>query len=83
MGQPARQADDVADPIDSELLVAGSLERVRDYYVEQARRGVANYFILMLPYGEMSDEESRTTLEGFIAEVIPAVREVEATATAA
>jgi alkanesulfonate monooxygenase SsuD/methylene tetrahydromethanopterin reductase-like flavin-dependent oxidoreductase (luciferase family) len=71
------------DPIDSELLVAGSLERVRDYYVEQARRGVANYFILMLPYGEMSSEESRTTLEGFIAEVIPAVREVEATATAA
>jgi hypothetical protein len=37
----------------------------------------------MLPYGEMSSEESRTTLEGFIAEVIPAVREVEAAATAA
>ena len=69
------------DPLDSELIVAGSAERVRDYYVEQARRGIANYFILMLPFGDMSQEETRTTLDGFISEVIPAVREVQ-TATA-
>ena len=33
----------------------------------------------MLPYGEMSGEEILEDLEGFIGEVIPAVREVEAT----
>ena len=65
------------DPIESDLLIAGSVERVRDYYVEQARRGIANYFMLMLPFGDMSDEEASRTLEGFIDEVIPAVREVE------
>jgi alkanesulfonate monooxygenase SsuD/methylene tetrahydromethanopterin reductase-like flavin-dependent oxidoreductase (luciferase family) len=71
------------DPIESELLIAGSVERVRDYYVEQAHRGIANYFMLMLPFGDMTNEESATTLEGFISEIIPAVREVEAAATRA
>lgn len=69
------------DPIDSELVIVGSPERVRDYYVEQARRGTANYFILMLPFGDMTNEEAWKTLDSFIGEVIPAVREVE-TATA-
>ena len=46
------------DPIESELVIAGSVERVRDYYVEQARRGIANYFILMLPFGDMTGEEA-------------------------
>ena len=71
------------DPIDSELIIAGSLERVRDYYVEQARRGIANYFILMLPFGDMTSEEARRTLDGFITEVIPAVREVQTAAARA
>ena len=35
----------------------------------------------MLPFGDMTGEETWRTLEGFIGEVIPAVREVE-TATA-
>jgi alkanesulfonate monooxygenase SsuD/methylene tetrahydromethanopterin reductase-like flavin-dependent oxidoreductase (luciferase family) len=69
------------DPFESQLLVAGSLERIRDYYVEQAQRGIANYFILMLPFGDMTQAEAATTLEGFISEVIPAVREVETAAT--
>jgi alkanesulfonate monooxygenase SsuD/methylene tetrahydromethanopterin reductase-like flavin-dependent oxidoreductase (luciferase family) len=69
------------DPIESELVIVGSPERVRDYYVEQARRGTANYFILMLPFGDMTNQEAWKTLDSFIAEVIPAVREVE-TATA-
>ena len=68
------------DPIDSELIIAGSLERVRDYYVEQARRGIANYFILMLPFGDMTSEEAGRTLDGFIADVVPAVREVQTAA---
>jgi alkanesulfonate monooxygenase SsuD/methylene tetrahydromethanopterin reductase-like flavin-dependent oxidoreductase (luciferase family) len=67
------------DPIESELVIVGSPARVRDYYVEQARRGVANYFILMLPFGDMTNEEAWKTLDSFIADVIPAVREVETT----
>jgi alkanesulfonate monooxygenase SsuD/methylene tetrahydromethanopterin reductase-like flavin-dependent oxidoreductase (luciferase family) len=66
------------DPLESQLLVAGSVERIRDYYVEQAQRGVCNYFMLMLPYGDLTDDETSYTLEAFIAEVIPAVREAEA-----
>ena len=68
------------DPIEAELLVVGDIDRIRDYYVEQTQRGIANYFILMLPFGDMTDEEANTTLEAFISEVIPAVREVEAAA---
>ncbi len=69
------------DPMESELVIVGSPERVRDYYVEQARRGIANYFILMLPFGDMTNDEARKTLDSFIAEVIPAVREVETAIT--
>ena len=72
-----------ADPIESELLITGTVERVRDYYVEQARRGIANYFILMIPFGDMTLEEVTHTLEAFIGEVIPAVREVETLAAQA
>lgn len=78
---PLARAMMLRDPIETELLIAGSVERVRDYYVEHARSGLANYFILMLPFGDMTGEETWRTLEGFIGEVIPAVREVE-TATA-
>jgi alkanesulfonate monooxygenase SsuD/methylene tetrahydromethanopterin reductase-like flavin-dependent oxidoreductase (luciferase family) len=67
------------DPIESELLIAGSAERVRDYFVEHARRGVANYFILMLPFGDMTKNEATLTLDRFISAVIPAVREAERT----
>jgi len=69
-----------ADPIEQELVICGTVEKVRDYFVDHARRGVANYFILMLPYGDMTADEVDTTLDAFIADVIPAVREVETAA---
>ena len=68
------------DPFEKGLIFAGSVERVRDYYVEQALRGVANYFIIMTPIGDMTSEELDYTLDAFSAEVIPAVREVETAA---
>jgi len=71
------------DPFEDELVVAGTVERIRGYYVEQARRGIANYFIVMLPFGDMTDEEATTTLEAFISDVIPAVREAESLRAAA
>ncbi len=72
-----------ADPIEQELVICGTAERVRDYYVEQAQNGIANYFILMLPFGDMTAAEVDRTLETFVDLVIPAVREVETAAARA
>jgi alkanesulfonate monooxygenase SsuD/methylene tetrahydromethanopterin reductase-like flavin-dependent oxidoreductase (luciferase family) len=62
------------DPLEAGLVIAGSVEKVRDFYVEQARLGVANYFVLMLPFADLTHEEAWRTLNGFITDVIPAVR---------
>jgi alkanesulfonate monooxygenase SsuD/methylene tetrahydromethanopterin reductase-like flavin-dependent oxidoreductase (luciferase family) len=66
------------DPLESQGVVAGSPETIRDYYVAQAQRGIANYFMLMTPFGDMTFEEASYTQDAFIADVIPAVRELEA-----
>ena len=54
------------DPVETGLLICGTVETVRNYYVEQARRGLANYFIVMFPFGNMNDEQTERTLEAFI-----------------
>jgi alkanesulfonate monooxygenase SsuD/methylene tetrahydromethanopterin reductase-like flavin-dependent oxidoreductase (luciferase family) len=77
MDNPVAEIQLRRDPFETERVVAGTLDRVRDYYVEQVRRGLANYFVLMLPFGDMTAEETATTLEGFITEVTPAVRKAE------
>jgi alkanesulfonate monooxygenase SsuD/methylene tetrahydromethanopterin reductase-like flavin-dependent oxidoreductase (luciferase family) len=78
LDNPVAKAQLMLDPIETGLLVCGTAETVRNYYVEQARRGLANYFIVMLPFGKMTAEQTERTLEAFISEIIPAVREVEA-----
>jgi alkanesulfonate monooxygenase SsuD/methylene tetrahydromethanopterin reductase-like flavin-dependent oxidoreductase (luciferase family) len=71
------------DPFAAQMVVAGSPETVRDYYVGQAERAIANYFILMTPFGDMTFDEASYTFDALIGEVIPAVRDLEAvTATA-
>ena len=65
------------DPVDAGMVVCGSVERVRDYYLDRARAGFANHFIAMLPFGTMTDEETERTINGFIDVIIPAVRELE------
>lgn len=80
MDNPVAEMQLRRDPIEAGLIIAGTAERVRDYYVETAKRGLANYFMLMFPYGDMTRDEVSYTLEAFIDEVIPAVREVEAVA---
>jgi len=77
MDNPVAEIQLRRDPFEAERVVAGTPDRIRDYYVEQVRRGLANYFVLMLPFGDMTAEETATTLEGFITEVIPAVRKAE------
>ena len=68
------------DPLEAQMVVAGSPETIRDYYVEQAQRGVANYFMLMTPFGDMTYDEASYTIDAVIDAVIPAVREVETAA---
>jgi alkanesulfonate monooxygenase SsuD/methylene tetrahydromethanopterin reductase-like flavin-dependent oxidoreductase (luciferase family) len=65
------------DPVDAAMVVCGSVETVRDYYVDCARAGFANHFIAMLPFGTMTAEETERTIAGFIDVIIPAVRAVE------
>ncbi|MET7571980.1 LLM class flavin-dependent oxidoreductase [Streptomyces sp. NPDC005492] len=75
MDNPVAQAVLDQDPLESGMAVAGTVEQVRDYYVEQARQGHANYFVLMIPFGDMTAEEATHTLDAFAEHVIPAVRE--------
>jgi alkanesulfonate monooxygenase SsuD/methylene tetrahydromethanopterin reductase-like flavin-dependent oxidoreductase (luciferase family) len=77
LDNPLAKAMMARDPLEAEIMVAGSPETVRDYYVEQALHGIVNYFVLMTPFGDMSATEARYTLDAFIEEVIPAVRDVE------
>lgn len=72
----------LGDPIEKGMLVVGSVEKVRDYYVDCARRGTTNYYMLMIPFGDMSFAEASYTLEAFASEVMPAVREVSAAVAA-
>ena len=63
MDNPVAEAQLRRDPIETERIVAGTLDRIRDYYVDQVRRGLANYSVLMLPFGDMTAQETATTLE--------------------
>jgi alkanesulfonate monooxygenase SsuD/methylene tetrahydromethanopterin reductase-like flavin-dependent oxidoreductase (luciferase family) len=58
-----------------EVLVCGSPATVRDYYVRYAAEGRANYIVINVPFGDMTAAEADRTLDAFIAEVMPAVRE--------
>ena len=45
----------------------------------KARRRLANYFVLMLPFGGLTTDDAYQTLDGFISKVMPAVQETEMT----
>jgi alkanesulfonate monooxygenase SsuD/methylene tetrahydromethanopterin reductase-like flavin-dependent oxidoreductase (luciferase family) len=83
MDNPVAKAQLEQDAIVSGNVVAGTVETVRDYYVEQARKGYANYFIVMVPFGRMTPEQTERTMAAFIDVIIPAVREVEKTLVSA
>jgi alkanesulfonate monooxygenase SsuD/methylene tetrahydromethanopterin reductase-like flavin-dependent oxidoreductase (luciferase family) len=65
------------DPVEAGIVLCGTAERVRDYYLDRARAGFANHFIAMLPFGTMTPEETERTMDGFVNVIIPAVREME------
>jgi alkanesulfonate monooxygenase SsuD/methylene tetrahydromethanopterin reductase-like flavin-dependent oxidoreductase (luciferase family) len=60
------------------VLVCGSPATVREHYVRYAAEGHANYIVVNVPFGDMTHAEAERTLDAFIAEVMPAVRALEA-----
>lgn len=57
----------------SHALPAGTMEMVRDYYVQYAEEGTADYVALMVPAGDMTHREAMHTLETFCDKILPAV----------
>ena len=57
-------------------LVVGSPDTVRDYFREYAKEGNVDYLVVGLPFGDMTHDEAMRSLQLFIGEVIPAVRNV-------
>lgn len=69
-----RRPQDVALP--GRRLAAGTVEMVRDNYVEYAEEGNCDYVLLQVPTGDMTHLEAMHTLERFCEEVLPAVAAV-------
>ena len=57
------------------VLVCGTAGTVRDHYVRYAAEGNVNYLVINVPFGDMTFAEAEHTLDAFIGEVMPAVRE--------
>jgi alkanesulfonate monooxygenase SsuD/methylene tetrahydromethanopterin reductase-like flavin-dependent oxidoreductase (luciferase family) len=57
------------------VLVCGTAETVRDHYVRYAAQGAVNYVVINVPFGDMTFAEAERTLDAFVGEVMPAVRE--------
>jgi alkanesulfonate monooxygenase SsuD/methylene tetrahydromethanopterin reductase-like flavin-dependent oxidoreductase (luciferase family) len=56
------------------VLVCGTAETVRDFFVRYAAEGHANYIVVNVPFGDMTHAEAERTLDAFVAEVMPAIR---------
>ena len=60
------------------VLVCGSPETVREHFVRYAAEGNVDYIVINVPFGDMTRAEGQRTLDAFIAEVMPAVRAIDA-----
>jgi alkanesulfonate monooxygenase SsuD/methylene tetrahydromethanopterin reductase-like flavin-dependent oxidoreductase (luciferase family) len=56
--------------------LAGSPDKVRRVLVEQAREAGVNYFVCRFAFGDLTLTETRRSLNLFIREVMPALREI-------
>jgi alkanesulfonate monooxygenase SsuD/methylene tetrahydromethanopterin reductase-like flavin-dependent oxidoreductase (luciferase family) len=56
------------------VLVCGSPATVRDHYVAVAAEGAVDAIVINVPFGDMTFAEAERTLDGFVADVMPAVR---------
>jgi alkanesulfonate monooxygenase SsuD/methylene tetrahydromethanopterin reductase-like flavin-dependent oxidoreductase (luciferase family) len=57
------------------VLLCGTAETVRDHYVRYAAEGTVDYIVVNVPFGDMTFAEAEYTLDAFIGEVMPAVRD--------
>jgi alkanesulfonate monooxygenase SsuD/methylene tetrahydromethanopterin reductase-like flavin-dependent oxidoreductase (luciferase family) len=60
------------------VLVCGSPATVRDHYLRVAAEGNVDEVVINVPFGDMTFAEAERTLDAFVAEVMPAVREAVA-----
>ena len=63
------------------VLVCGTPDTVREWFVRYAAEGNANYIVVNVPFGDMTHTEAERTLDAFVAEVMPAVRALESQAS--
>ncbi len=71
---PRRVFFDAEQVFGKRLALAGSPETIRDYFLEYAAEGNANYFIVGFSFGDMTMEETARSLGLFLDAVLPAVR---------
>jgi hypothetical protein len=58
------------------VRVCGAPEAVREHYVRVAAEGNVDAIVINVPFGDMTFAEAERTLDGFVAEVMPAIRDV-------
>jgi alkanesulfonate monooxygenase SsuD/methylene tetrahydromethanopterin reductase-like flavin-dependent oxidoreductase (luciferase family) len=57
------------------VLFAGTAATVRGHFVRYVAEGNVDYLVINVPFGDMTHAEAERTLDAFIGEVMPAVRE--------
>jgi alkanesulfonate monooxygenase SsuD/methylene tetrahydromethanopterin reductase-like flavin-dependent oxidoreductase (luciferase family) len=57
------------------VLLCGTAETVREHYIRYTAEGAVDYIVVNVPFGDMTFAEAEYTLDAFIGEVMPAVRE--------
>jgi alkanesulfonate monooxygenase SsuD/methylene tetrahydromethanopterin reductase-like flavin-dependent oxidoreductase (luciferase family) len=63
------------------VLVCGTPDTVREYFTRYAAEGNVNYIVVNVPFGDMTLAQAERTLAAFIADVMPAIRAVEDSAS--
>jgi alkanesulfonate monooxygenase SsuD/methylene tetrahydromethanopterin reductase-like flavin-dependent oxidoreductase (luciferase family) len=57
------------------VLGCGTAATVREHFVRYAAQGTVDYLVINVPFGDMTPAEAQYTLDAFVAEVMPALRE--------
>jgi alkanesulfonate monooxygenase SsuD/methylene tetrahydromethanopterin reductase-like flavin-dependent oxidoreductase (luciferase family) len=58
------------------VLVCGTAATVREHFVRYAAERTIDYLVINVPFGDMTQAEAERTLDAFVAEVMPALREL-------
>jgi hypothetical protein len=69
--EPAQFPHDFETVLAREMIICGSPAKVRDQLARQIEQSRANYVMARFAYGDMTDEQIDTSLDFFLAEVMP------------